>query len=638
MCGIAGILKFDGLTGSDIQAIHTMTHIIAHRGPDDKGIFISAGTPPLAALSNRRLSIIDLTAAGHQPMSDPSGRFWIVFNGEIYNFKELRDLLQKRNWAFKSRSDTEVLLYLYIDYGPACLSMLDGMFACAIWDEKDKRLFLARDRAGKKPLFYYLDNKRFLFSSEIKSILAHPDVHSAPNLKEFPNYFFLRYVPAPNTMFEKIYKLPPASYVFVSSNNFKIQKYWDIQPKIRQKTESNKAKIEKELISRFERSVEKRLIADVPIGVFLSGGIDSSAVVAVMSKLLGENIKTYSVGFRSPWLSELEYAKIVAETYKTDHHEVLISPSDFVNNLENIIWFRDIPLSEPADVPVYILSRLASEKVKVVLSGEGGDEVFGGYYKYFLESYTRYIRALPNPLKILFLRSASHLPFKFIKIKHYIRVSFVQNDLERAFSWFSSMADESLDKILSYDFQRPIIIPKEITADLQLLGYSGAEALSYLDLKYWLPDNLLERADRLTMANSLELRAPFMDHSLVEFSFSLPQSMKAKWFSTKILLKQAMEQLLPKKIIYRKKVGFLTPINYWFRKELKDWTADIIFSSKCKQRGIFNPETIEKIFNNHLSGAEDNWKFLWTIINFELWFNKFFDYGNKKASSSASSL
>jgi len=439
-------------------------------------------------------------------------------------------------------------------------------------------------------------------------------------------------------MFKKIFKLPPSSYAFIKADGLKIQKYWDIQPKIRQKTQRSRAKIEQELISRFESSVAKRLIADVPIGVFLSGGIDSSAVVAVMSKLLGENIKTYSVGFKSPWLSELKYAKFVADTFKTDHHEVLITPADFVNNLENIIWFRDIPLSEPADVPVYILSRLASEKVKVVLSGEGGDEVFGGYYKYFLESYTKYIRALPNPLRTLFLNSASHLPFKFIKIKHYIRVALVQNDLERAFSWFSSMADESLDKILNDDFLRSIIIPKEITGDLHLLGYSGAEALSYLDLKYWLPDNLLERADRLTMANSLELRAPFMDRDLIEFSFSLPQSMKAKWLSTKILLKQAMGQLLPKKIIYRKKVGFSIPVNHWFRKELKDWIGEIIFSSQCKQRGLFNSKAIEKIFDNHISGAEDNWKFLWTIINFELWFDKFFNDGNTKANSSAPGL
>ena len=418
MCGIAGILKFKGLGESDIRAIHDMTDIMAHRGPDNEGLFISADTPPLAALGNRRLSIIDLSSAAHQPISDPSGRFCIVFNGEIYNFKELRDLLQKRNWVFKSRSDTEVLLYLYIDYGPSCLSMIDGMFAFAIWDEKDKRLFLARDRAGKKPLFYYFDKDKFLFSSEIKSLLIHPEIASAPNLKEFPNYFFLRYIPAPGTMFENINKLPPASYAFISQQGLKIQKFWDIQPNIKKRNKSNRAEIEKEVLSLFERAVEKRLIADVPIGVFLSGGIDSSAVVAVMSRLLGENIKTYSVGFKSPWPSELEYAKIVADTYKTDHHEVLITPLDFVSNLDKIIWYRDLPLSEPADVPVFILSRLASEKVKVVLSGEGGDEVFGGYYKYFLESYTKYIRALPNPLKTLFLRSASHLPFKFIKIKH----------------------------------------------------------------------------------------------------------------------------------------------------------------------------------------------------------------------------
>jgi asparagine synthase (glutamine-hydrolysing) len=633
MCGIAGIFKFRGLGESDIRAIHTMTDIIAHRGPDHQGTFISPGTPPLVALGNRRLSIIDLSSAGHQPMSDPTGRYWMVYNGEAYNFQELRDLLRKRNWVFKSHSDTEVLLYLYIVYGHSCLSMIDGMFAMAVWDEKEKSLFLARDRAGKKPLFYYQHNDTFLFSSEIKSLLAHPDVNSQPNIKEFPNYFFLRYVPAPNTMFEKIYKLPPASYAVVSGNGLKIRKYWDVQPNVPKRLKTSRTELEKEVVARFEQAVEKRLIADVPIGVFLSGGIDSSSIVALMYKLLGENIKTYSVGFKSPWLSELEYAKIVADTYKTDHHEVLITPSDFVKNLENIIWYRDLPLSEPADIPVYVLSRMASEKVKVVLSGEGGDEIFGGYYKYFLESPTKYVRALPDPLKTLLLYSAGHLPFKFIKIKHYIRVAFIPDDLERAFSWFSSVAEESLDKILSDTYKNPTVLPKVIAADLNLLGYSGPEALSYLDLKYWLPDNLLERADRLTMANSIELRAPFMDHNLVEFSFSLPQSLKAKWFSTKILLKHAMEPLLPERIAYRKKVGFQTPINFWFRKELKGWLEDIIFSSRCQQRGLFNQKIIKKIFDNHIQGTEDNWKFLWTIINFELWFNKLFDSKNKAAIS-----
>jgi len=635
MCGIAGILKFNGLEESDLQAIQTMTDIIAHRGPDDQGIFLSSGPAPGLALSNRRLSIIDLSSAGHQPMSDLSGRFWIAYNGEIYNFKELRTLLQNRGWTFRSRTDTEVLLYLYVDYGPACLSMLDGMFAFAVWDEREKSLFLARDRMGKKPLFYYLDDEKFLFGSEIKCLLSYPGIHTGPNFKEFPNYFSLRYVPAPNTMFKNIYKLPPASYASVDNGSLRIRKYWDVQPNLTKRRKNPGKEIEKELVDKFELSVEKRLISDVPLGVFLSGGIDSSSIVAVMFKLLGENIKTYSVGFKWPWLSELGYAKMVAETYKTDHHEVVVSPSDFMNNLDKIIWFRDIPLSEPADVPVFQLSRVASEKVKVVLSGEGGDEVFGGYYKYFLERFAQYMRGIPSPLRTLLLKSAGTLPFKLIKIKHYIRVAFIEDDLERAFAWFSSVAEESLNRILSDDFRQSTNLPKEISSDLFLLGYSGAEALSYLDLRYWLPDNLLERADRLTMANSLELRAPFMDHSLAEFSFFLPESLKTRLFSTKILFKQAMKRLLPEKIIYRKKVGFSTPINHWFRKELKGWAGDIIFSSGCRQRGLFNHKIIEKIFKSHLSGKEDNWKFLWTIVNFELWFNKFFDLPNKNFSNKA---
>ena len=345
-------MRFDGLVRADIDAIAAMTDVMSHRGPDDRGIFVSSRTPCLVALGHRRLSILDLSKAGHQPMADPSGRYWIVFNGEIYNFPMLRVSLADRGWEFFSMCDTEVLLYLYIEYGPTCLNMIEGMFSFVVWDEEDKILFLARDRVGEKPLFYMHDTRKVLFASEIKSLLQHFEVNAESNREMVYDYLMLRYVPGPATLFRNIYKLPPASYAIVSRGEMNIRSYWDVQPLLPSRRRMRMTSAEPKFAEKFKSSVEKMLLADVPIGAFLSGGIDSSAVVSVMNELVGERIKTYSVGFDAPWMSELGYAKTVAQLFSTDHHEIMIDHVDYYENLAQLIWCRDLPVSEPADVPM----------------------------------------------------------------------------------------------------------------------------------------------------------------------------------------------------------------------------------------------------------------------------------------------
>jgi asparagine synthase (glutamine-hydrolysing) len=632
MCGIAGILRFRGLNVEDKHAIGRMTDTMSHRGPDDSGVYIGPAHSPVVALGHSRLSIIDLSSGGHQPMADPSRRYWIVFNGEIYNYRELKELLRNRGWKFRSTCDTEVLLYLYIVYGATALCMIEGMFAFAVWDEKERTIFAARDRAGKKPFFYHFDGGKFLFASEIKAILTHPEVGIEENVDRFHDYFNLRYVPCPETLFKGILKLPPASCATVSQNGMSVRRYWDIPPALPRRR-GGARDAQKEFLDRFTSAVEKRLIADVPVGAFLSGGIDSSAVVSAMHRIAGENIKTYSVGFETPWKSELEYAKVVAKAFRTDHHEVLVTQSDYRDTLEDLIWNREMPVSEPADIPIYRMSRLAREKVKVVLSGEGSDEVLGGYYKYVLDPYTGYFRALPSPVKALARTASGALPFRFKKILHYLKVADIEDDVRRSFAWFSTL-DE--DVILSEEFkQNSFFPPSDVKERLDFLGYLSPEAMFRLDLGYWLPDNLLERADRITMANSLELRAPFLDHHLIEFCFSLPMNFKVKGFSTKRLLKEAMRKHLPGEIVRRTKVGFTTPLSDWLRRELRGWAEDIAFSDRCRQRGLFDHKALRRLFDEHVSGARDNSRAIWTVINFEMWFQIFFS-GNMERMANES--
>jgi len=562
-------------------------------------------------------------------MGDPSGRYWIVFNGEIYNYRELQSLLRKRGCEFRSTSDTEVLLYLYMTYGSTSLSMLEGMFAFAVWDEQERKIFVARDRAGKKPFFYYSDENKFLFASEIKAILGHPDVESRQNTEKLRDYMYLRYVPGPHTMFKNIYKLPPASFAVVSEKGMAVQRYWDIQPSLPRRREEQ-VDLEGEFLDRFEFAVEKRMIADVPVGAFLSGGIDSSAIVSFMHKHAGENIKTYSVGFKPPWKSELGYARLMAKSCGTDHHEVLVDHTDFKDNIEDLIRCREMPVSEPADIPIYMMSRVAGEKVKVVLSGKGSDEILGGYYKYILDPYTRYYRALPGAIKWICRQMPKYLPFRFKKANQYLAAADIENDIKRAFTWFASLDDEG---IVSDEFRRHAFdSPKEMDKRLRFLGYKGPEAMFYIDLNYWLPDNLFERADRITMANSLELRAPFMDHALIEFCFSLPLELKISHLTTKKLLRGALGGILPKEILQRGKVGFTTPLANWLRRELRDWVEDVVFSKKCRQRGLFDHKVLRRLFEGNISGRIDSSKALWTVINLELWFRIFIDGGLGKGN------
>ena len=625
MCGIAGILDFRGLGDADLRAVRGMTETLRHRGPDDSGFYEWPDGAPVVALGHTRLSIIDLSAGGHQPMADPTGRYWIVYNGEVYNYRELRVGLERRGHVFTSSSDTEVLLRLYTEHGTAALAMMEGMFALAIWDEWKRTLFIARDRLGKKPFFYHFDKGRFIFASELKAILSCPGVKAKVDERMLSTYLTLRYVPAPRSLFEGILKLEPAHCGVVDNGGIKTTRWWEPMPGFAEMRLDDEREYREEFLRRLTRAVEKRLVADVPVGAFLSGGIDSSSVVWAMSGVVSGRVKTFSVGFDDPWESELEYARMAAQAFGTDHHEIIVQPEDYINELGRIVWHRDLPISEPADVPIYLLSRLAAKEVKVVLSGEGGDEILGGYYKNLVESFSYIFSSVPEAFRRALRRGFRLLPYRFRHLSSYLETVGISDPIVRSFMWFASMEG---NEILTLDIPPDLHLPEGIRGRLDLIGCRGIDAMAYIDLGWWLPDNLLERADRLTMSSSIELRAPFLDHCLVEFCCRLPRRMRVRGLSTKVILREAMEGKVPHEIIKRGKKGFPTPIGRWFRKELRGWAADIIFSKKCIERGMFHMGKLRKIFDEHVRGTRDNTKALWTIINLELWCEMFIDTNN----------
>lgn len=623
MCGIAGILRESGIQDRDHQALQDMAVCMAHRGPDDRGVYQNPGGRPVTLLAHLRLSILDLSSAGHQPMVDPTNRMVIVFNGEIYNFADLRVLLEEKGHSFQTQTDTEVLLRLYQVFGPDCANMLEGMFSFAIWDNQEKELFACRDRVGEKPFFFSQTGGAFVFASEIKALLKFPGFKTELNPQAIQHYIKLRYVPSPQTLFKGVYKLEPGQWLQIRKGVLEKGSYWKLPPSEMSLEGYTRQELAVEILDRLRHSVARRMVADVPVGAFLSGGIDSSTIVALMAELAGERVKTYSVGFEAPWESELTYARKVADQFKTDHHEILVRPKDYPDYLEQLIHYRDLPISEPADIPIFLLSRLAKEKVKVVLSGEGSDELLAGYPKYIYEPYTRLYRKWPLRFRRGIARILNEVPFVPDNFRRLGQIGTTESEMEMAFSWFSSMVGGFSTQILNPAFVNQENEREYYFRDPEAERYHSGQLMTYLDLKSWLPDNLLERADRNTMAHSLELRAPFLDYQFIEFCFTIPMSYKTSWFTTKILLKEAVAGLLPSEIIRRKKVGFATPIHTWFRKELKDWVGDILFSSEARSRGILNQEYLRRLFAEHVSGKRDHGKALWTAINLELWFKHF---------------
>ena len=635
MCGIVGIIDSKNRP-IDESLIKKMCSALKHRGPDDEGIYInhsnnSSGVS--VALGHRRLSIIDLSESGHQPMPNEDNTIWILCNGEVYNFMQLREELENRGHLFRSKTDTEVIIHLYEEMGEDCVKRLRGMFAFAIWDQKQQKLILARDRVGKKPLLYsYIDNKVFIFASEFNSLLQNPLMERKINFKAIHHYLTYLCIPAPMTAFENIYKLLPGHILIFNDGKIEIKKYWELD--FSNKINISEREASNEVVRLLKEAVKLRLTSDVPFGAFLSGGIDSSIVVALMSELLNKPIETFSIGFEEKGYNELAYARIVAKRFGTKHYEFVVKPNA-IEILPKLIEHYGEPFADSSAVPTFYLSQLTKKYVTVVLNGDGGDEVFAGYKHHFASRLADYYYRFPHFLKTkLINKIVSFLPknaSRQSKIAHLRR--FVEagnlNCAERYQRWIEIFSRDLKREIYSDEFNSKTfnIDSSEIIVEQFARGkfFDSIDASLFVDTTVYLPNDLLVKMDIATMANSLEARSPFLDHHLIEFAARLPSTMKVRWLTSKYILKHALKGLVPNRILRRDKMGFALPMGSWFRNQSKDFLIDTLLSARSIKRGYFNPNEITKLVNNHISGKIDYAHHLWTLLILELWHQRFLD-------------
>ncbi len=630
MCGICGQVSCDRRQQINEDLIHRMADVIAYRGPDESGVYVNGHV----GLGHRRLSIIDLST-GQQPMSNARQDLWLVYNGEIYNFRELRQDLEKRGYRFNTTSDTEVLIHLYDEYGTACVNELRGMFAFAIWDVRRQRLFLARDRIGQKPLFYRETDDCISFASEIKSLLQDPAYSASINLTAMHHYLTYQYIPPPDTMFQGILKLPPAHTLVYEGGKTRVERYWDLRyiPKV----QMNEHDMEEHLDALIHESVKLRMISDVPIGAFLSGGIDSSLIVAIMSQYADKPVKTFSIGFQEDEFNELPYAQVVAQRYNTEHHEYIVEP-DAVDILPKLVWHFDEPFGDSSAIPTYYVSQMTSQHVKVALNGDGGDESFAGYLRYLGYTFGRYYQRIPKivrthgitPFLALFNPEGNSLPPALRK--NLRRLKFL-NDLsqeprERQYARFMTIFPNALKTELychevAQQFHRHDSL--EYMFEYFHTDHTDhfTDAMLFSDVMTYLPGALLVKVDRTTMAHSLEGRSPFLDHILMEFAASLPANSKLHGTTLKFLLKKIGAKWLPQQILSRRKQGFGVPLERWFRHELRDMVHDTLASSAFVQAGIFKQAVIDRIIHEHHTGIQRHQYRIWLLLNLELWYRMF---------------
>lgn len=625
MCGICGIHEYKTHKPVDQQVLADMLQVLHHRGPDDSGMFFDKEI----ALGMRRLSIIDLDG-GKQPISNEDGSITTVFNGEIYNYQSLREELEGRGHRLATASDTEVIVHLYEDFGQECVQHLRGMFGFAVWDARKHRLLLARDRLGIKPLYYTQAGGRLIFGSEIKAILQHPSVQVLLNQEGLNNFLSLKYVPAPQTMFEGIHALPPGYLLTCDENGVKVRRYWDLSFANHRNVHVREETYAEQLEALLRESVKLHLTSDVPFGAFLSGGVDSSTIVALMSQFLSEPVKTYSVGFEGHGekFSELPYARLVAKKFQTDHHEVFIRASHLEDLAQKVVWHLDQPLAEHATLANYMVAELASRDVKMVLTGEGGDELFAGYARYSGERLSPFFRRIPKTAKSLVLAAGAHLPgLRRQKLALYALSQ--PEEAARFVNWFPLFNSDMKQDLLSEDLKDSLRGCDTDSVFEQHLACSDAREplnrMLYVDTKLWLPDLLLARGDKMSMAVSLEARVPLLDHKLVEFAATLPQNLKVKGLMRKYLLKKVSRRLLPPEIIDRKKQGFPMPSSLWFRKEARPFVRDVLSPSALRRRGLFDPNFVGKLIEQHESGFADHGALLWGLMSVELWQRVFMD-------------
>jgi asparagine synthase (glutamine-hydrolysing) len=616
MCGIAGWIA-EPVDAPTAYTLASMLDAIAHRGPDGQGMcrFQSAAGYEVA-LGHRRLAIIDPDGAP-QPMCDSVAGLAVVFNGEIYNFRELRRTLVGAGYRFARDSDTEVLLRAYEHWGRDVVHHLRGMFAFAVWDARHDRLFLARDRFGEKPLFIHQSGESLYFASEIKALLRVPDVAAGANLKAVWSYLAYRYVPAPETLFTGIRKLMPGTVAVWECGTLREERYWTPPDRWSRAPMHVPADAVSQFRSRLDEAVRLQMTSDVPFGAFLSGGLDSSTIVAMMCRH-NPMVRTFSVGFREARYSELPYAAEVARHFGTRHEELVVSHLDFVERLAQLVVYRDAPVSEPSDIPIYMLACAAARSVKMVLTGEGSDELLGGYPKHVVERIVQGFQLLPGTFRHHLLEPLSNaLPYDFRRIKTAVTNLNIEDWRERYVRWFgalNSIERERLTVLRLNGSQQSDGPPFDADP-----GTSTLRRILYFDQASWLPDNLLERADRMTMAASLEARAPFLDHELAAFVSSLPDRYRVRRLCGKWILREAGRGLVPESVRTRPKVGFRVPVNEWFRGRMRDYLLDHLQSTSPLTRTYYDTQVLDHVLAEHVDGRQNHEKLLWTLLNLEIW-------------------
>ncbi len=622
MCGIAGILSFDREQAVSEARVRTMCDAITYRGPDSDGFYVNGNV----GLGMRRLRIIDLEG-GKQPIFNEDGQIALVFNGEIYNYRELRPELEARGHTFRTHSDTETIVHLYEEEGEDCVRKLRGMFAFALWDNRQRKLFIARDRLGKKPLFYVNDGKRFVFGSEIKCITALREHRLDMDVRTLDSYFSLGYIPSPHTIYKQVLQLPAAHTMTIRDGTISTRRYWDVSSVAPSSDTREEVVIEK-LTTLLKESVRLRLVSDVPFGAFLSGGVDSSLVVALMSSFMSEPVKTFTIGFEEKSRNEMEFARATARHFKTDHHEMLCRP-DAVGLCEKLVDHFDEPYADASAIPTFMVAKFAREKVTMTLSGDGGDELFAGYDHYLKTKQLALLRKVSLGTMPTLLRAGANV------------AGLVSQPIAARAQWaayrMNLPEEESLREgvsIFSHDLKTELLagqVNEQLDGSMvELFRAAFAEGkhfdsinrMLYVDLRTYLVDDILTKVDRMTMANSLESRVPLLDHVLVEYVFSLPSELKLKGMVRKYILKKTAARMLPEEILSRKKMGFGLPLREWFRGPLKAMTRDVLLGPAMSSSGLFERATIERMVVEHEQGTRHHEEHLWALMQFAMWMKK----------------
>jgi asparagine synthase (glutamine-hydrolysing) len=622
MCGIAGYVNTDGRELADARIVQAMCDTMIYRGPNDEGLYVEGPV----GIGMRRLSVIDLDT-GHQPISNETKDIWVVFNGEIYNYREVAKGLVERGHRLTTVSDTEVIVHLYEELGDECIQKMRGMFAFAIWDRPRARLFLARDRLGVKPLYYFWNTRQLVFGSELKALLAHPVVRRELDPQGLLYYLRYSYIPDPLTIFRGVAKLPPGHVLSLTGRTLEVKPYWDgaippPEPALVSEEEAVRG-----LEHCLQESVRLRLVSDVPIGAFLSGGIDSSLVVASMAREMARPVSTFSIGFEEESYNELPYARQVAKHLGTDHHELIVGPQG-CELIERLVTHFDEPFGDASAIPTYYLSKLAAQQVTVALSGDGGDELFAGYDRYRVDLARSRFEALPRAARQLMGLTSDLLPAGFYGKRLLRNISLPAQ--KRYLENISYINPRDFDMLLTPDVHGELVrigYANRIMGEYfeRVAGSQRLAQLQYLDTKTYLPADVLTKVDRMSMAHSLEVRGPLLDHVLVEYVAKLPVEMKFRDGTFKYLLKRVAEKLLPGNIVHRKKQGFGVPLEYWFKDDLREYVHDVLFDSRTRARGIFNAPEVARLVRRYERGNRELASTLWLFLVLETWFRLYLD-------------